>query len=307
MLFASNAASSRIFEINDDGTETTLDSVSRGAMTTVEDLTALLNEVYSISKTETYSMIIGSHGNGWLPAGSEVFRSRAFGGMSASLQTEVSTLATAVNQSNIGKMEYICFDDCYMANIETVYALRNATNWLVASTSEIMAAGLPYSTVWKDFVATSPNYSGIVGGFGDYYSLSGTGGGNLSAIDCTKAEEIATLMREFNQKYSYYTPVLSRIQYLDGYQNHVYYDMGSYINEMCESDTTGNRQLYNALSTLVPYKFTSTEVSTAYSDYNGGYDSFPIREFSGIAISDPTTNVTANRTKENTEWWKATH
>lgn len=305
VLFADDASSSRLFEINNKGEETsTYVTYDQGAFTTTDDLIALFNKVASLSSTETYSIIIGSHGNGWLPAGTNPDMLRSFGGQSKDLQTEVEDLAEAINQSDIKKMQYICFDDCYMANIETAYALRNATKWLIASTSEIMDTGLPYSDIWKYLSSTSVDYSAIIQSFGDFYSnYTSAPYGCLSAIDCSKTEEIASLMKEFNEKYSYYTPLLSRIQALDGYATHVYYDFGSYINEICESDTTENPELYSCLEELVPYKFTTNYLYTAYQ---GSY-TYKVTEFSGIAISDPSQNSAIMSAKKKTEWWQATH
>lgn len=44
-------------------------------------------------------------------------------------------------------MEYILFDDCYMSSVEVAYELKEATRFLIASTSEMMAYGMPYATV----------------------------------------------------------------------------------------------------------------------------------------------------------------
>ena len=75
------------------------------------------------------------------------YPTRFFGHSSDSrYQTDVSTLTEGINGANI-KMEYILFDDCYMSNIETAYELKNVTKYLIASTSEIMSYGMPYSKI----------------------------------------------------------------------------------------------------------------------------------------------------------------
>lgn len=303
VLLSDSASGSRLFEINDDGTETTLANYTTGVRTSAEEIKSLLNTVAEYFPTPTYSIIVGAHGSGWLPAGSAPQNARrAFGGVGRATQTEISTLADAIVQSNIGKMQYVCFDDCYMANIETVYALRNATHWLVGSTSEVMQAGLPYASIWKYMSATNVDYSGIVTGFGDFYSHYSSPYGALSAIDCSKADRMATLMKAFNAKYASQDYNLSDIQALDGYESHVFYDMGDYINNVCENDTADNRELYKELEDIVPYKFTTPSLYTEF-----GFQSFIVRAFSGIAISDPSRNSVATASKEATEWWKATH
>lgn len=305
VFLADSAGRASLFEINADGTETAIDSYSIGAMTTTSELVTLLNRVYNLTATPSYSILIGSHGSGWLPAGSQPVYSRAFGGQTRGMQTEITTLAEAIAQSRIGKMQYICFDDCYMANIETAYALRNATDYLVGSTSEVMAAGMPYQQIWQYLSATAPGYSGIVSEFGNFYSSYSSPYGELSAIDCSKTEEIASLMRAFNQNYQITDAALSTVQTLDGYRNHVFFDMADYLKKAAGADSTASAttQLLNSLQSLVPYK---TCTPSLYTEYQGGF-SFTVRTCSGITISDPTTNSSAVDAKTYTEWWTATH
>src|SRR3712207_5023246 len=91
-----------------------------------ENLQSLLNLVASHSSTNNYSMLTGCHGSGWTPKGSDetMPRARAFGGIGKAMQYDVSDLTKAISQSSMRKMEYICFDDCYMANVETAYELK---------------------------------------------------------------------------------------------------------------------------------------------------------------------------------------
>ena len=46
-------------------------------------------------------------------------------------------------------MDYILFDDCYMSSVEVAHALRHVTDYLIGSTSEIMAYGFPYALAGK--------------------------------------------------------------------------------------------------------------------------------------------------------------
>ena len=65
---------------------------------------------------------------------------RFFGSVSlAENAMDISTLAEGIRESGL-KMQYILFDACYMSNIETAYELKDVTNYMIASGSEIMAA-----------------------------------------------------------------------------------------------------------------------------------------------------------------------
>lgn len=306
VFFASSATDGRLFEINADTTETTIRNYSEGAMTTTNELTALLNTVAGTTGTRTYSIIVGAHASGWLPAASETYlSSRSFGGTTQALRTDITTLATAITQSAMGKLQYLCFDDCYMANVETAYAFRNVTHWLIASTSEIMAEGLPYSSIWQYLSSPTVDYSKIIAGFDSFYSDNPNYPyGTLSAIDCSKAADMATLMKTLNESTSitgeYDT---SNIQALDGYPVHIFYDMGSYLHDYCGDDSVRYKAVFDKLKELVPYHCCTPELITAMF-YEAIYS---VNTSSGITISDPTTSPYAKDAKTQTEWWQATH
>jgi hypothetical protein len=76
----------------------------------------------------------------WQPAiGAEV--TRAFG--ESNVQVNPAELAEGIAKSNV-KLDYILFDACFMSNIEAIYDLRNAANYIIASPCEIMGRGFPY-------------------------------------------------------------------------------------------------------------------------------------------------------------------
>lgn len=304
VFLASNANNAELFEIKSDGTRQAIKDYTTGAMTTTSTLESLLSDVYHYAPSQAYSMVIGSHADGWLPAGSQPAQSRSFGGQTATLQVDITTLASAITSSPIRKMQFICFDDCYMANVETAYALRQATDWFIASTSEIMEDGLPYRTIWQFMSSVNPDYSKIIDGFGSFYSSFSYPYGSLSAIDCTKMDKVADLMKNFNNKYdSISNTQKDEIQALDGYNQHVFYDMKDYLRIACDNDTVSNSELFKTIEEAVPYKFCTPELYTVYQ-FSG---TFTVNHFSGITISDPSTNIAAVNSKKETEWWKATH
>ena len=42
------------------------------------------------------------------------------------------------------RTDYLLFDACFMANIETLYDLRECTDYVIAAPCEIMGEGFPY-------------------------------------------------------------------------------------------------------------------------------------------------------------------
>ena len=280
------------------------------------NLESLLNLVTSYSATGKYSLLIGCHGSGWTPRGSDNTMprasSRAFGGTEQVTQYNISDLRDAIAQSRMKKVEFICFDDCYMANVETAYALKDVTDYLVGSTSEVLADGIPYSEVFGHIIG-QPDYGKWIDGFYQHYSSTPLPYGSLSAIRCGKyIEDMATVMKAINQTYTFNTSNLNNVQFLDGYDNHVFFDLSSYIDELgVLSPLRANFD--QALQDLVPYKASTPYIYTMYTNSYRQGDSehhdntFKVDKFCGITISDPTRNATVFDNKKQTAWWKATH
>ena len=93
--------------------------------TTEVGLTNILRDMKTFAPAESYSMIIGCHGMGWLPVvqsrskAKEEFvyhwdyenvpMTRFFGGLTAEYQTDIKSLASGIANAGM-KMEYILFD-----------------------------------------------------------------------------------------------------------------------------------------------------------------------------------------------------
>ena len=295
--------------------DTLLANASNNAITK-ENLTSLLNQVSSYSNTGSYSILVGCHGSGWTPRGSDGTMpraSRAFGGQGQELQYDLSDLSYAIANSAMKKVEFVSFDDCYMSNVETAYELRDVTNYLVASTSEVMGDGFPYDTLFKYMLGT-PDYNNICNTFYNYYTNNSYPYGALSAIKCGDAiKQMASVMKDINATYTFDQTKLSSVQYLDGYDNNVFFDLGSYVDKLGVTAPLSTN-FKTALDNLVPYKVYTPYIYTWYTnayrsetDPKNPYNTFKIDTFSGLTISDPTLNSTVVNSKKNTAWWQATH
>ena len=304
--------------------------------TAVKGLTDILNEVKNHASAQNYAMVLGCHGTGWtfkdswhrypnyaketspsLGEGPGVgipyqnydgeitpMHTRFFGSVSdiSTFSTDIPTLAQAIANAGM-KMEYILFDDCYMANVEVAYELRNVTDFLLASTSEVMAVGVPYYSMWASLASVTPGYVDAVSAFDRFYRDYVMPYGTFSAIDCRQMDELATAMREINSKYKLSDEALHSIQVLDGFYDPIFFDMGDYLQKLC----TGSVD-YSYVVTLMESAVCS-KCSTAqiYSFLYNSPTVIDVNTFSGITISDPSINSVALDGKEKTSWWKATH
>lgn len=218
--------------------------------------------------------------------------------------TDISTLAEGIKQSGL-KMQYILFDACYMGNVETAYELKDVTNYLVASSSEIMAKGIPYRSMWSYLNGTTPNYSSLVNGIVNFYKNSNSPYCNMAAIDCRQLDALANVMKEINQKYTLDTTIpLDSIQPLDGFLPHLSYDMAVYVDSLKPSGYL-KEQFSNQLKKTVKAAAHTDCVYTALRLYPEA--TIKIKNYCGLSISDPSQHPVAIRGKEKTGWWKATH
>ena len=297
-----------------------------------EGIADILNEVKTQASALNYALIVGVHGCGWTYASDwsrypyyarpSVTRprdnnfsgiqfgpdpnaplTRFFGSVSlAENAMDISTLAEGIRESGL-KMQYILFDACYMSNIETAYELKDVTNYMIASGSEIMAAGLPYRSMWSYLNSATPNYSGIVSTSVNFYKNSSAPFCNLAAIDCRQVEKLAGVMKDINAEYQLSASVsLDSIQHLDGFRPHLFYDLETYVDSLRPSGYLLDQFKSQLKLTIKASDHTDEAYTCIYSS-----DSFKIKNYCGITISDPSQHSVAIKGREKTGWWKATH
>lgn len=306
--------------------------------TTQEGLKEILNEVKSHAPAQKYALMVGCHGLGWTfkdswryypyyakAAGWTGMKQEDTGepipyanyhgqltemhtrfiGSLTDIETysiDIPTIAQAIAGAGM-KMEYVLFDDCYMANVEVAYELRNVTNILLASTSEVMAIGVPYSSMWAHLASGTPSYERAISVFNTFYRSYAMPYGTFSAIDCSKMDELAEAMRHINASNTLTDEELTEIQVLDGFYEPIFYDMGDYLNKFC-TDIWDYSQVESILERAVISKCNTDQI---YSFLYNTPRYIDVNTFSGITISDPSINSVALDGKEKTAWWKATH
>lgn len=340
VFFSNNANNSTLFDLtyNDvtkEVSRTPIKTYEGSAYNSANGFADLLNEVRQNAEALNYALIIGGHGCGWscaddwinYPNQAKSFNTqqtfdtsfsgiqfgadpnnpttRFFGSVDRKENSiDLSTLAEGIKQSGI-KMQYILFDVCYMGNVETAYELKDVTNYFIATSSEIMAKGIPYRSMWSYLNGTTPNYSSLVNGIVNFYKNSNTPYCNMAAIDCRQLDALANVMKEINQKYTLDTTIpLDSIQPLDGFSPHLSYDMAVYVDSLKPSGYL-KEQFNNQLKKTVKVAAHTEYAYTALYLYPEA--TIKVKNYCGLSISDPSQHPVAIRGKEKTGWWKATH
>lgn len=286
-------------------TQDTLEKYSSPTYLTTNGRVELLNKVKEYAPAHHYAMIVGCHGMGWIPS-STVFnpkKSRYFGGLSKEYWIDIDDFATSIKAAGM-KMQFIMFDDCFMSCMEVAYDLKDATEHIIASTSEMMAYGIPYQNIYKHLMSAEPDYKALCEGFYNYYANSDTPYGTIGVIDCRYVDEMAAMMKSINATHTFDLSLIDDVQDLDGetYKPTIFFDFNDYVRHLCTNDTGAYEQFRSVLQRLVPYK-----AATDYI-YSGSTDKkTKVNNFSGITISDPSTRQEIAESKRQTNWWIQTH
>ncbi|WP_027951967.1 clostripain-related cysteine peptidase [Hallella seregens] len=339
MVFISTAArQSELYEVGYTGgkiVHTPIKTYAGNDYTTAAGITQILNDVKANAPALNYAMMVGCHGCGWtykadwenypfqakrnvlvpgqkqeaaagakgMGGGAAWPTTRFFGSVGdKAYGIDVPTLADGIRGAGL-KMQYILFDDCYMANVETAYELRQATNYLIASTSEVLALGVPYQTMWSALASATPNYKTAVSAFHTFYSTYAYPYGALSAIDCRKVDGLAAMMRQINQRYVLADSLVDSLQVLDGFNTPLFYDLGDYADHLCPN-TTLLSDFHSRLDEVVKAK---AATDTLYSYLYAAPLYIKVKSYSGLTVSDPSRHPVALKGREKTGWWKATH
>lgn len=338
VFISETASSSKLYEVTYEDQQIKHKDIKQYSghdYTSVDGIAQVLNDAKKAAEALNYALIVGCHGTGWTHINDwqdypnnaksqvptqldthevqwpvkQVYEdspyelTRFYGSVSdMSYSTDIESLAEAIRLAGL-HMQFILFDDCYMANAEVAYELRDVTNFLIASTSEVISIGMPYADMWTSLATPTPNYNAAVSAFYEFYNNYSTPCGALSAIDCRQMDELASIMKQINEHYTLADSLLESIQLLDGFNVPIFYDMGDYIEKLC-TDPYLYEKFSTQLSKTVVSKATTSRL---YSFLYIIPQYINVETFSGITISDPSLSPVAERGKTKTSWWKATH
>ena len=311
-----------------------------------ETLGGIFQDVMQKAPASAYGLIVGAHGWGWVPQDdfSEIVSeaktrmsqpvslprhlltrfvgdpppSKGAPTSNGANRFDISTLSNAL--SSTGKtFEYILFDACFMANVESAYDLRNNAKYIIGSACEIMGEGFPYADAIPYLLKNggrSYDLQAAVNSFHQYYKEKSqwnertnsapkdewngkSYAGTISLINCSQLDALALAMKEVNNSLkSEYNR--EDIQSYEGGDNHLFFDLGDYVDKVCNDESAKsllNGQLQRTISTKYAVDFFwSTFIHSGY---------YPITSYSGLNTSAPS--VLCRNSYQQTAWYKATH
>ena len=338
----------------------TLRRYSDRPFTSRQWLTSLFSEVMTLAPASRYGMVVGCHGLAWVPVqgqrnarkrlgsqerideednlykeekidkeGDDLMHfevqgpvtTRFIGGTYPETQIETTDLADAMADAGF-HTEYILFDACYMSSVEVAYELKDVTHYLIASPTEVLSYGFPYTTMGKHLLGP-PNYKGIVDSFISFYSSYNLPYGTVAVTDCTQLDALAAIAQQINVAATEQINVAAAeptnaasegklntarsgknvpngVQIMDGYSPTLFYDLG-HLMSLKDAGTVLTAAFAEQLGKTVPYKGHTSQYFTALKDAP-----VDIKHYSGLNTSQGSLNHMADRLSE-TAWYKATN
>jgi hypothetical protein len=265
----------------------------------------------------TYGLILWSHGTGWLPRGlygetpqypikplSEVSafqydiydpaypRTKTFG-QDGTREMEIPELVSALQDYH---HEYICFDACLMADIQTYFQLKDVCNYIMGSPAEIIDTGYPYdklSSVLFPYRGQA-SLTALCDAYFNKYD-SKTGYNRSGTISLVRTEHIQGLAQAFRALISNggtdpEEVDRSKLQTYDRLTEHVFWDIDQMASLLGHTGDYENFKI--ALNKTVVYKKTTENFIT-----------IPIKYYSGLAAYLPTRVLPGIQSAFRTTAW----
>ncbi|MDE6799507.1 MAG: clostripain [Phocaeicola sp.] len=154
----------------------------------------VISDMMECYPSESYGIIFGSHGSGWLPT---ITGTRSIGVDGVNANTAViPELAEVLRTVNPQKFDFVLFDACMMGCAEVYYELKDATRYCIASVLDVPALGFPYERLMSHLYADNfkDHLVSICKNYIDYYNYNGWG--TVSAVDCNQMEGLAQDVRK---------------------------------------------------------------------------------------------------------------
>lgn len=196
----------------------------------------------ALAPADSYGLVLWSHGTGWLPNGVRPLKSAPVrdGSVSYSFgsnetykdEMEIWDLERALPRDF--KFDFIAFDACYMASVESHYQLRNRAHFILASPAETLAYGFPYDRIVPLMFDRQVDMRTMGINIFEYYNkrVGSERHSTISVVDCSKLEAVAASMKSLLAGVKD-TPVLpNNIQQFGARKNgfyDVFYDLEDFV------------------------------------------------------------------------------
>ena len=281
----------------------------------------VLDDVVRSYPADSYGLVYASHASGWLPAGTLADPRTAsrsigidrtpgtLGGGAAEM--ELADFAAAIPD---GQFDFIIFEACLMAGVEVAYALRNKTDYIVASSAEMLVPG--FIPIWRQnasrllFDTSLSVEQSLVRLAEAYYGYmdAQSGAYRSATLSIIKTERLNILAARAAEIYSTALSELSDIGALQRFDRPGsygdtpaaprYFDLGECLERMATAVQW--TELEPLFSEIVVWK-------AATPTFMSGYNGFTIERHSGLTTYiEQELFPELNEAYRLTEWYQMT-
>lgn len=232
------------------------------ASTDPERINQVLEDVRRLYPATSYGLIFWSHSDAWRPSPGWQPKDRSFGQHwdgTAYRYCETPDLAAAIPD---GMADFIWFDSCYMANIETAYEFRGKCRYFIGSVMELNAFGMPYDLTLPILLSSDCDTAKAASLTCDYYNTTGSPV-SMTVIDMDRIEPLADACERV---YAHFTPLTGNesLRSFSRVLNTPLYDFGMYTRAIVQDkDSAAMDAFEQALENCIVYKGVSRY------DFNG--------------------------------------
>lgn len=203
-----------------------LSSVSIAAMKEV------FADMHDIAPADDYGLVLWSHASGWIDYGRtpEHKVSKSWG-IDGTYQMTIPDLGRALQGE---EFSFIYFDCCFMGNIESLYEIRDAAPYIVASPAETPLDGMPYDMNVKCFFEKTPDLvKAAKNTFDSYDALSGRSRSSTMAVyDMRYIGEVASAVREIMLHNAHPSEWYEQQQYGTSGFRDLFFDLTHYVRSL---------------------------------------------------------------------------
>ena len=319
----------------------TYDEMNSADPATLRDVIDYVKRNYD---SESYGLVLWSHGTGWIPTrqlhfvapnlgyspsrdgnghhGSVIemqryplsWQTKAFAlenvksGSPSYTCMELDELADAIPD---GIFDFIVFDACYMGNVEVAYALRNKARYIVSSAYEVVSYGFPYHLVTRDLlegnlIKVCRDFHSYYSSFSDWQQMAG-----ISLVRTEELDSLASCFRKIVAEKKDTIPLMdiSIIQHFDRFRNHVFFDLLDVVEKLGTEKEYYDEFRYQ-LDRCVPFK-----ISTPYIFYGEKGEEIKVDKYCGLSVYVPISKYdkglnpgdpVLNNDYRRTEWSRTT-
>ena len=240
----------------------------------------VLNDMVRYCPSSDYGLVLFSHSSGWFPAGT--FAQPRSVVTDGDTEFELVDFARAIPN---GQFRFIIFESCLMAGAEVAYELKDKTDYILASSAEILSPGFTplYGKMLECLYKTAPDLTGFAGEYYDYCNrLSGDNrSATVSVVSTAGIDLLKSLLARAESHVEHWEWVeRDDIQHFDRRaKDYLFYDLEGYIK------TIGTQEEINELAGIlegtVLYKAATDEFMS------GTPYGFPIKKHCGLTIYIP--------------------